>query len=123
MEAPLEDTLGGQMTQPYFPVDMTAMRAKRCYTEIATEAFPLDDFRITPRAPITLRDACRFRIENNGKAVVFATDTEPGNPECDRTLREICRGADILIFDSQYERAPTRGRKERAGVTVPGKKA
>ena len=36
------------MTHPYFPVDMTAMRAKRSYTEVATEAFQLDDFRIQP---------------------------------------------------------------------------
>ena len=36
MNRPLEETLGGQMTQPYFPVDMTAMRAQRSYTEIPT---------------------------------------------------------------------------------------
>jgi hypothetical protein len=27
---------------------MTAMRAKRSYTEVSTEAFQLDDFRIQP---------------------------------------------------------------------------
>ena len=35
--------------------------------------------------------------------MVFATDNEPGNPQTDRALREICHGADILIYDSQYE--------------------
>jgi phosphoribosyl 1,2-cyclic phosphodiesterase len=115
LEAPLEDTLGGQMTQPYFPVDMTAMRAKRCYTEIATEAFPLDDFRITPARANHPQGCLSFRIENNGKAVVFATDTEPGDPQCDRTLREICRGADILIFDSQYEQSQLEREKKGWG--------
>jgi ribonuclease BN (tRNA processing enzyme) len=113
LEAPLEDTLGGQMTQPYFPVDMTAMRAKRCYTEIATEAFQLDDFRITPARVNHPQGCLCFRIENNGKAVVFATDTEPGDPQCDRTIRQLCRGADILIYDSQYE--PSQLEREKKG--------
>src|SRR5208283_4073867 len=47
-ESSLEETLGEQMVHPYFPVDMTAMGAKRTYTEVATEAFQLDDFRIQP---------------------------------------------------------------------------
>lgn len=102
--ASLEETLGGQMTHPYFPVDMTAMRAKRSYTEVSTKAFQLDDFRIQP-AHVNHPQGCLcFRIENNGKSVVFATDNEPGEPRYDRALREICRGADLLIYDSQYER-------------------
>jgi len=101
----LEGTLGGQMTHPYFPVDMTAMHAKRSYNAVDTEAFELDDFHIQP-AHINHPQGCLcYRIENNGKAVVFATDNEPGNQECDRTLRRICRGADILIYDAQYQRS------------------
>jgi len=87
-EAPLEETLGGQMTQPYFPVDMTAMRAQRCYTEVSTEAFQLDDFRVQPARLNHPQGCLCFRIENNGKSVVFATDTEPGNPSCDRARVE-----------------------------------
>jgi len=114
-EAPLEETLGGQMSNPYFPVDMTAMRAKRNYTEIATEAFQLDDFRIQP-APINHPQGClSFRIENNEKSIVLATDHEPGDPQSDRTLRELCRGADILIYDSQYERPQLEREKKGWG--------
>ena len=102
-ESALEEILGGQMTQPYFPVDMTAMHANRSYTEISTEPFQLDDFKIQPSRLNHPQGCLSYRISNNGKSVVFATDTEPGNPEADRALREICRGADILIYDSQYE--------------------
>ena len=56
-----------------------------------------------------------FRIENNGKSIVFATDNEPGDPQSDRTLREICRGADILIYDSQYERSQLEREKKGWG--------
>jgi phosphoribosyl 1,2-cyclic phosphodiesterase len=102
-ESALEEILGGQMTQPYFPVDMTAMRANRSYTEISTEPFQLDDFKIQPSRLNHPQGCLSYRIANNGKSVVFATDTEPGNPQADRALREICQGADILIYDSQYE--------------------
>ena len=114
-EASLEETLGGQMTHPYFPVDMTAMRAKRSYTEVSAEAFQLDDFRIQPARLNHPQGCLCFRIENNGKSVVFATDNEPGNPQSDRTLREICRGADILIYDSQYERSQLEREKKGWG--------
>jgi phosphoribosyl 1,2-cyclic phosphodiesterase len=114
-EAPLEETLGGQMTHPYFPVDMDAMRAKRSYTEVSTEAFQLDDFRIQPARVNHPQGCLCFRIENNGKSIVLATDNEPGDPQSDRTLREICRGADILIYDSQYERSQLEGEKKGWG--------
>jgi phosphoribosyl 1,2-cyclic phosphodiesterase len=115
LDTSLEQTLGGQMSNPYFPVDMTAMHAKRSYTEVATKAFELDDFRIRP-ARINHPQGCLcFRIENNGKSIVLATDNEPGDPQCDHTLREICRGADVLIYDSQYERSQLMREKKGWG--------
>jgi phosphoribosyl 1,2-cyclic phosphodiesterase len=102
-EASLEDIIAGQMTNPYFPVEMSAMRAKREFTEVDSEAFQFDDFRIRP-ARINHPQGClSYRVENNGKAVVIATDNEPGDPASDRRLRELSRGADILIYDSQYD--------------------
>jgi len=114
-DATLEETLGGQMTHPYFPVDMSAMHAQRSYREIASEPFMLDDFRIQP-APINHPQGCLcFRIENQGRSIVLATDTEPGDPQSDRTLRGLSRGADILIYDAQYERAQLEGDKKGWG--------
>lgn len=103
------------MTHPYFPVDMTAMSAKRSYTEVSTEAFQLDDFRIQPTRLNHPQGCLSYRIENNGKSVVFATDNEPGDAQNDRALREVCRGADILIYDSQYERPQLEREKKGWG--------
>jgi len=114
-ETTLEQALGGQMSNPYFPVDMTAMRAKRSYTEVSTEAFQLDDFHIRPVRLNHPQGCLCFRIENNGKSVVLATDNEPGNPQTDHDLREISRGTDILIYDSQYERSQLQRDKKGWG--------
>jgi phosphoribosyl 1,2-cyclic phosphodiesterase len=102
-ESELEAILGGQMAQPYFPVDMTAMRANRSYTVISAKPFDLDDFHIHPAHLNHPQGCLSYRIENNGKSVVFATDNEPGHPHADDALRKICEGADILIYDSQYD--------------------
>jgi len=100
----LEQTLGGQMTNPYFPVDMTALRAVRQYSTIDQAAFELDDFRILPGRLNHPQGCFCFRIENNGKSVVYATDNEPGEPKSDKAIRKISRNADVLIYDSQYTR-------------------
>lgn len=102
-EASLEDIIAGQMTNPYFPVEMSAMRAKRTFTEVSTEPFQLDDFHVRAAHLNHPQGCLSYRVENNGKAVVIATDNEPGNPDGDRALREISRGADVLIYDSQYD--------------------
>ena len=114
-DASLEETLGGQMMRPYFPVDMTAMRAKRSYTEVTPGAFWLQDFRIQSARMNHPQGCLCFRLENHGKAIVLATDTEPGDPPSDWALREICRGADVLIYDSQYERSQLKREKKGWG--------
>ena len=100
--ATLEEALEGQMADPYFPVDMAAMLAVRTFTEIQQGPFPLDDFTIQARQVNHPQGCLTFRIENNGKAVLYATDNEPGDETSDRSIRELARGADLLIFDAQY---------------------
>ena len=112
-EASLELTLGGQMSNPYFPVDMNAMRAKRLYSEIGQGVSEFNDFRVRAGRVHHPQGCLCFRIENNGKAVVYATDYEPGDAQSDRTVRELSRDADILIYDSQYTRSELA--KEKKG--------
>jgi len=113
--ASLEQILGGQMSDPYFPVDMNAMHAERQFSAIAEGSFPLDDFKIQARMVNHPQGCLAFRIENHGKVVVYATDNEPGQPQSDRTVRELSRGADVLIYDSQYTRAQLQNEKKGWG--------
>ncbi len=101
-QASLEQALQGQMTDPYFPVDMSTMLAGREFSEIKNSPFQLDDFTVHSRRINHPQGCLSFRIENSGKAVIYATDIEPGDPASDRSIRELARGADVLIYDSQY---------------------
>jgi phosphoribosyl 1,2-cyclic phosphodiesterase len=98
----IEGTLQGQMARPYFPITMSAMLAPRHYTEIKPGPIEIDDFTVVARAINHPQGCLSFRVQNNGKAVVYATDNEPGAPDFDRGIRDLARGADILVYDSQY---------------------
>jgi phosphoribosyl 1,2-cyclic phosphodiesterase len=102
-KASMEEALQGQMTDPYFPVNMSAMLAQRLYSEIKPGPFQIDDFTVLAQRINHPQGCLSFRIENKGKAVVYATDNEPGAPDYDRGIRELARNADVLVYDSQYD--------------------
>lgn len=109
----MQRALRGQMKDPYFPVDMGAMLARRTFEQIYVKEFDCGGFRVRARRVNHPQGCLAFRIECDGKAVVYATDNEPGHPRADRYLRELARGADALIYDSQYTRRQLR--RERKG--------
>lgn len=101
-KASLERVLKRQMADPYFPVDMRTMRSRWKFTDIEKSPFHFDDF-VVHYCRLNHPQGClSFRIENNRRSIVYATDNEPGDPRADRDLRELARGADVLIYDSQY---------------------
>ncbi len=101
-QASLEEALQGQMTNPYFPISMSAMLAPRSYSEIKPGPVEIDDFTVHARGINHPQGCLSFRIENHGNAVVYATDNEPGAPDYDRGIRDLARDADVLVYDSQY---------------------
>src|SRR5437899_970652 len=99
----LKQVFETQMAQPYFPVDLSAMNAKRRFQEVADgDAFYVGENRISVRALNHPQGCLGFRIETAAGIVVYATDNEPGNPALDKSLRELAAGADIFINDAQY---------------------
>jgi phosphoribosyl 1,2-cyclic phosphodiesterase len=99
----LRDFLRGQMCFPYFPVPFGELAAE-------TEAVRVEDGVPFAVGPMTVRPfpvhhpqgAHGFRIEAGGAALVYATDYEHGSPAHDAGLREVARGADLLVSDAQY---------------------
>jgi len=99
---PLREILEGQMTKPYFPVNFEAATLNRDFFEMGDEGWKHAGLAIQPFALNHPHGATGYRMEAEGVVVVYATDHEHGNQDCDRGLREIAQGADLLIYDSQY---------------------
>jgi len=98
VQAALEE----QMTDPYFPVNMEAMSAHRHFYNLCNDALAFHD-TILRTAQLNHPQGCLgFRLESKGRVLVYATDNEPGDKTCDRRLRELAEGADVLIYDAQY---------------------
>jgi len=98
----LKGAIEGQMVNPYFPVDMSAMGAVRHFYDLDASPINLNE-AIISSAPMNHPQECvGYRIEADGGVFVLATDTEPGSPLHDRSVRELARGADLLVYDAQY---------------------
>jgi phosphoribosyl 1,2-cyclic phosphodiesterase len=99
----LKQVFETQMALPYFPVDMSAMNAKRKFQEVAGgDTFMIGENKITTRSLNHPQGCLGFRIEMSVGTVAYATDNEPGDPELDKSLRELVADADIFINDAQY---------------------
>ncbi len=99
----LKQVFEAQMAMPYFPVDMSAMNAKRKFQEIAGGAtFRIGKNKITTRWLNHPQGCLGYRIETSAGTVVYATDNEPGDKKLDNSLRELAAGADIFINDAQF---------------------
>jgi phosphoribosyl 1,2-cyclic phosphodiesterase len=99
----LKQVFEAQMALPYFPVDMSAMNAKRKFKEVdGGDTFKVGGNKITARWLNHPQGCLGFRIETPAGTVAYATDNEPGDPKLDESLRELAAGADIFINDAQF---------------------
>ncbi len=106
----LEKIFTGQMDSSYFPVDLTDMMAHLDFVELEG-TIELGSAKIQHTYLNHPGLAVGFRIEAEGKTVVYITDHEPysrlsgesdHNRKLDREVDEFARGADIYIREAQY---------------------
>ncbi|MGD0906890.1 MAG: MBL fold metallo-hydrolase [Candidatus Acidiferrales bacterium] len=99
----LKRVFEAQMAYPYFPVDLSAMSAKREFTEVnGGDQFSVPGARVTARWLHHPQGCLGFRFETSAGIVAYATDNEPGDPKLDKSLLELADGADIFINDAQF---------------------
>jgi phosphoribosyl 1,2-cyclic phosphodiesterase len=111
----LRGAVEGQMVNPYFPVDMSAMGAVRHFFDLDERPIDLNG-AIISSAPLNHPQECvAYRVDGDGASFVLATDTEPGSPFHDRSVRELARGADVLAYDAQYTPEQLQGDKKGWG--------
>ena len=98
----LQHALEDQMSDPYFPVDMTEMAARRHFYDIEEDRITFDNCVIESKWLNHPQGCLGFRLQANNKVLVYATDNEPGSPQFDKNVRKLAEGADVLIYDAQY---------------------
>jgi len=112
-EEELRRVIEGQMTTPFFPVDMSVLASARSFSDLSHEPTEIQGAVIRSAELNHPQGAVAYRIEADGAVFVLATDTEPGSPLHDRGIRELAQGADVLIYDAQY--TPEQLRAEKKG--------
>jgi len=116
--AKLEQAIRGQNAAPCFPVEFAALGAK-------IEFIPLEPGRPYQIAGATVTgmaqrhggDSYGYRIEKDGKSVVYTTDSEHKMEDVAAIQEFVAflRRADLVIFDSMYSLADTMSLKEDWG--------
>ncbi|MBZ5693918.1 MAG: PilZ domain-containing protein [Acidobacteriia bacterium] len=99
----LRQVLEAQLAKPYFPVDVSVMEAARTFREVTGgEQWDAQGTVVTAAWLNHPQGCLGYRLETSAGSIVYATDNEPGVAEFDNNLRELSRGADVLIYDAQY---------------------
>jgi phosphoribosyl 1,2-cyclic phosphodiesterase len=98
----LQRLLEEQMADPYFPVPMDRMSARRKFFDIQEGKISLEDGTMHAAWLNHPQGCLGFRLETKEGILVYATDNEPGPVEFDKKVRELAEGADVLIYDAQY---------------------
>jgi phosphoribosyl 1,2-cyclic phosphodiesterase len=112
----LQRVFEAQMALPYFPVDLSAMSAKRNFTELeGGDRITTGDTRVTACWLNHPQGCLGFRFDTPAGSLVYATDYEAGRREFDATLLELCRGADLLVADAQFTPAQVAGNRKGWG--------
>lgn len=98
----LKSILAGQMRYPYFPVGLDIFQAEmRYHTVNAGDVITKGDVKIRTAPLNHPQSSLAYRIEYAGKSVVYCSDNEHQD-DMPRSLVNLLRGCDLLIYDAAY---------------------
>jgi phosphoribosyl 1,2-cyclic phosphodiesterase len=101
----IRSVLASQMAEPTFPVPLHALHADMSYEDFKAgeQLDGLASGLVVKTAPLNHPSgATGYRLEVDGHALCYVTDTEhrPGQP--DDAVLDLIAGADLVIYDSTY---------------------
>ncbi len=99
----LKNVVSNLMKAPLYPVSLEVFQARVEFKEFQSGQ-QLACGEIAMRtAPLNHPNgATGYRVEFGGKSICYITDTEHRGDGPDKTIVELCRGADVMIYDSSY---------------------
>lgn len=92
------------MAAPFFPVGPETFKARIQYEDFKAgdELRPNGSVRIQTIALNHPNGCIGYRIEFNGKAICYISDTEHEDGKTDRAICDLIAGAEIVIYDAAY---------------------
>ena len=99
----MENILSGQMIQPYFPVNMESMGAKKKFHELKGDV-EISNRVISFKKMNHPGDSFSYCVNEGGKRIIYATDTEltPDDFAKNDENTRFFMNADLIILDCQY---------------------
>ena len=124
LEKSLEEALMFQMQYSYFPVRGVELAARVKFTELGEETFPIGDLEVSTKSMNHPIRVLAYKFRHKGRSAIYTGDNEPyydvlahssgGSmdtgihrrsefiKECNQRVVDFCKGADLLVADSQY---------------------
>ncbi|HEY2007781.1 MAG TPA: MBL fold metallo-hydrolase [Rhizomicrobium sp.] len=114
----MEQAIRGQNHGPCFPVEFEALSANIEFVRLEPgKAYDIAGCKVTGTLQLHGNDSYGYRIEKDGKTVIYTTDSEH-KPQDRAEMERVARffsGADLVIFDAMYSLADTVSVKEDWG--------
>ncbi|MBT4045919.1 MAG: MBL fold metallo-hydrolase [Rhodospirillaceae bacterium] len=103
-ETDLRAVLCNLMTSPLFPVPLEIFQSKIEFHDfLVGDTLNAGTDVVVRTASLNHPDgASGYRVEYNGQAICYLTDTEHVAGELDQAILELIDGADIVIYDSMF---------------------
>ncbi len=108
-----EEYLNGFMGGRYFPVPFLETRSKKIFQQIRGEGVVVERNRISLSPLHHPQGSVAYKIQSDGKTVVFATDTEHPPEGIERRLADFTAGADVFVYDAMF--TPEEYESEKRG--------
>ncbi len=99
----MKELLGLGMDDPFFPVDLDDLPAKIVIAEMEHGSDErIGPYRVRAASIVHPAPALAYRIDADGRSLVYATDTEDPFSGKENPVIALTDGADTLIHDAQY---------------------
>lgn len=100
---PLRELLGLGMDDPFFPVDLDGLPVQLEVHEVESGSRRVvGPYTVTATTIFHPAPALAYRIEADGKTIVYATDTEDQSTGRPNPVVDLAGNADALIHDGQF---------------------
>jgi len=97
-----EKYLRGLMAERYFPQDFSKTKSKKFFKKVPEESFAIGSVSVSYCPLIHPQGSVAYKLQEEEKSIVFATDTENPKKGIDKRLISFARGASIFIYDAMY---------------------